>query len=43
MDVWGFQMQADCINPKIKCKVLKMPPRKDKTEIACQMEYILED
>jgi len=43
MDVWGFQLQATCINPKIKCNVLRMPPRKSKDEICCQMEYILED
>jgi hypothetical protein len=31
------------VNPKIKVKALKLPPRNDSSEIACQWEYTLED
>ncbi len=42
MDIWGYALQAHCINPNIKTTCLKLPPRKSKDEIACQWEFRLE-
>jgi hypothetical protein len=36
-------IQKYLINPKVKLKALKLPPRKSKDEIACQWEITLEE
>lgn len=41
MDVIYFPNQAREINPNIKTKCLKLPPRQSKDEIACQWEFTL--
>jgi hypothetical protein len=38
----GMQLTAEYINPKMKCRALKLPPRASKDEIACQWEFKLE-
>jgi len=42
LEVMAFQTYASAFNPKIKVKPLKIPPREDKADIACQWEYHLE-
>jgi hypothetical protein len=42
MDVIYFPNQAREINPNIKTKCLKLPPRQSKDEIACKWEFTLE-
>lgn len=42
MDVQYFANQAREVNPNIKTKCLKLPPRKSKDEIACKWEFTLE-
>jgi hypothetical protein len=42
MDVIYFPNQAQEINPNIKTKCLKLPPRQSKDEIACKWEFTLE-
>ena len=42
MDVIYFPKQAEEINPNIKTKCLKLPPRQSKDEIACQWEFTLD-
>ena len=37
-----MKVVAGCINPDIKIKALKLPPRKSKDEIACQWELKIE-
>lgn len=39
--VWG--KMAQLVNPDIKTKALKLPPREGPEEIACQFEFTLED
>jgi hypothetical protein len=39
IEVPGLLRTAQCINPKITCRPLKLPPRKSKDEIACQWEF----
>lgn len=34
-----FKMYANCFNPDIEVKPLKLPPRKSKEEICCQWEF----
>ena len=34
-----FKMYVDCFNSKIEVKHLRVPPRKNKDEIACQWEF----
>ena len=34
-----FNMYADCFTPQIEVNYLKLPPRKNKDEIACQWEF----
>jgi len=34
-----FKMYANCFNPDIEVKPLKLPPRKSKKEICCQWEF----
>jgi len=38
----GMQLSGEFINPRMKCRALKLPPRKSKDEIACQWEFKLE-
>ena len=38
----GMQLTAEYINPKMKCRALKLPPRKGKDEIACRWEFKIE-
>jgi hypothetical protein len=35
----GMQLTGEHINPKMKCRALKLPPRKSEKEIACQWEF----
>ena len=39
IDLPAFQWLARHFNPDIKCRALKLPPRKSKDEIACQWEF----
>ncbi|NQT47709.1 MAG: hypothetical protein HQ578_01895 [Chloroflexi bacterium] len=39
LDVEGFEDTAHLFNPKIKVTPLKLPPRQDPDEIACQWEF----
>ncbi len=39
LDVWAYEMYAKEFNPKIKTTCLKLPPRKNREEIACQWEF----
>jgi hypothetical protein len=34
-----MQLTGEHINPKMKCRALKLPPRKSEKEIACQWEF----
>ncbi len=42
LDLKAFEKIAKFINPKMKCKLIKMPPRKVKGEAPCSFEFILE-
>ncbi|HJT93501.1 MAG TPA: DUF6125 family protein [Mycobacterium sp.] len=42
MDVIYFPNQAREVNPNIKTKCLKLPPRQSKDEIACKWEFTLD-
>jgi hypothetical protein len=42
LDLKAFEKIAKFINPNIKVKFLKMPPRKDQNDIACRFEFKLE-
>jgi hypothetical protein len=42
LDLKAFERIAKFINPNIKVKFLKMPPRKDQNDIACRFEFKLE-
>ncbi|MFC1944101.1 DUF6125 family protein [Chloroflexota bacterium] len=42
LDTPLFQKTAEYFNPKMKANPLKLPPRKDKDDIACQWEYVIE-
>ncbi len=39
----GFQAGVKQFNPKMKATPLKLPPRENRNEIACQWEYKLEE
>ncbi len=39
----GMQITGEHINPKIKCKALKLPPRKDENDIACKWEFKIDE
>ena len=41
--VQGMQKTGECVNPRMKSRPLKLPPRKNKDEIACQWEFKLEE
>jgi hypothetical protein len=38
----GMQLTGECINPKMKCRALKLPPRQGTDEVACQWEFMIE-
>jgi len=38
----GMALTGEYINPKMKCRALKLPPRKDKNDVACQWEFRIE-
>lgn len=38
----GMPISGEMLNRKIRCKPLKLPPRRDSNDIACQWEYTLE-
>jgi len=42
LDAQNWPIVGRTVNPKMKCTMLKLPPRKSKEEIACQWEYSLE-
>jgi hypothetical protein len=44
-DLDGTYIPASCeyLNPKIKCKATKLPPRKSPNDIPCQWEFWMED
>ncbi|MEM7135937.1 MAG: hypothetical protein AAF500_05115 [Myxococcota bacterium] len=39
----GMPLSGELLNPKIRCKPLKLPPRHDSNDIACQWEYTLSE
>ena len=39
----AMPISGEMLNPKIQCKPLKLPPRRDANDIACKWEYWLED
>jgi hypothetical protein len=39
----GFQHAADCFNPKIKARALKLPPTKGPDENVCEWEFKLDE
>jgi len=43
IDMEAFERLPRLFNPKIKMTCLKLPPRKNKDEIACQWEFELEE
>jgi hypothetical protein len=43
LDIVGFQHAADCFNPKIKARALKLPPTKGPDENVCEWEFKLEE
>jgi hypothetical protein len=43
LDILGFQRAAELFNPKIKATAVKLPPRKNREEIACQWEFKIEE
>jgi len=43
LDALNWPIVGQTVNPKMKHRMLKLPPRKSKDEIACQMEYWIED
>ena len=43
LEVKAYQRVAELFNPKMKAIPLKLPPRKNKEEIACQWEYRIEE
>ncbi len=43
LDAHMWPLVARTVNPKIKQRMLKTPPRKSKDDIACQMEFWVED
>ncbi len=42
VEIPGFKALSDAVNSNIKMTNLKLPPRKDKTEVCCQWEFKLE-
>ncbi len=38
----GMQLTGEYINPKMTCRALKLPPRSNPDEIACQWEFKIE-
>jgi len=38
--ILGMPISGEMLDKDIKCKALKLPPRKDANDIACQWEYI---
>lgn len=38
----GMQLTGECINPRMKCQSLKLPPRESKDEVACVWEFKIE-
>ena len=38
----GFQIGATLFNPRMKTIPIKLPPRKNKRDIACQWEFVVE-
>ena len=43
LDVQGFPQSAQLFNPNMKVAPLKLPPRKNPDEIACQWEFKIEE
>jgi len=39
----GMQLTAQYINPQMKCRAAKLPPRNSPDEIACQWEFVLDE
>ena len=39
----AMPISGEMLNPKIQCKPLKLPPRRDANDIACKWEYRLDD
>jgi hypothetical protein len=39
----AMPISGEMLNPKIECKPLKLPPRRDANDIACKWEYRLPD
>lgn len=39
----GMPISGEMLNPKIECKPLKLPPRRDANDIACRWEYRLRE
>jgi hypothetical protein len=39
----AMPISGEMLNPKIECKPLKIPPRRDSDDIACKWEYRLRD
>ncbi|MEM9730073.1 MAG: hypothetical protein AAF997_15950 [Myxococcota bacterium] len=39
----GMPISGEMLNEKIRCKPLKLPPRRDSNDIACQWEYTLSE
>jgi len=42
MEDLAFDLYCELVNPNIKCRALKRPPRKSPDEICCQWEFKLE-
>ena len=38
----GMQLTGEFINPTMKCRALKLPPRKSSDDIACQWEFTID-
>jgi len=43
LEVLAFQTYASAFNPEIKVRPLQIPPRQDRSGIACRWEFTLED
>ena len=38
----AFDLYCELVNPNIKCRALKRPPRKSPGEVCCEWEFKLE-
>jgi hypothetical protein len=42
VDTIGFQLGGTWFNPRMKVTPVKLPPRKDRHDIACQWEFAID-